>query len=460
MKTFVNRSDLYRFERLVSRLVKSSDLPTTIAFAPCADGLQIAAFSGTAVLTLTAPSIDVIEPFTLPWATVKEFASKKNDSISIDVNGNTVSLSWNVNGIPQQKTVPSIGLIDKRLPTTPDNTVAHPISMFDALADAGKCVDSENSRYSLGSICLRGSKAQIVSTDGRQALIQDGFSFPWENDVLCPATKIFGTKELQNRTDTVRIGFEGGWIMFEVGLVRFWLKEIDGKFPLLDQFTRDIGGHSWLHVDPSDAIFVSDRLDNLPGKLDKESPIYVELKDRISVRGHDTVQKTATELRMEKSRCDGSNVMMSVNRRFLKNAFDFGINRIGFDPKDRTPLIGYGDRKTFIIMPLEGDEPKVEVDKITVLTSNVKTSIPSKIDKPVKAKTNDPVPTRRVHPTAKSSTSTVEQMDVIAASEGLCQTLADTLSITRRLVRNLKQQRKQNRLMRATIASLKQLQNV
>ncbi len=60
----------------------------------------------------------------------------------------------------------------------------------------------------------------------------------------------------------------------------------------------------------------------------------------------------------------------------------------------------------------------------------------------------------------KSLLVTNDNMDVIAASEGLCHTLSDTLQITRRLVRNLKAQRKQNRLMRQTIASLKQLQGV
>ncbi len=461
MKTTLNRLNLFRFERLVSKLVKPSELPTTIAFASCTDGLQFVAFTDAAVLSLIVPCNGTPHPFTLPWTTIKELALKKNGAVDLDVNGNTVSLSWNVNGVQQQKTVPSLGLTDKRLPAKPENMITHPIALFDALSDAAKCVDPENTRYSLGSICLRGSKAQVVSTDGRQALIQDGFSFPWENDVLCPVSKIFGSKELREYGDTVKIGFEDHWAFFNVGSVNIWLKEIDGRFPQLDQFTRDISGHSWLHVDPADAAFVSERLDNLPGKADRESPVYVHLNGNIVVRGHDQVQQTATELRLTKSRYDGSNVTMPVNRKFLKNAFDLGINRIGFDTKDRTPLIGYGDRQTFIIMPLEGDEPKVEADKITVLASNIKTSVPSKIDRPFQVKTNAPtaiVAARRVRPTVKPSHLSSEQMDVIAASEGLCQTLSDTLRITRRLVRNLKQQRKQNRLMRATIASLKQLQ--
>ncbi len=263
MKTTLNRSDLFRFERLVSRLVKSSELPTTIAFAPCSDGLQFAAFTDAAVLTLTVPSTDTPAPFTLPWATVKEFASKKNGTIDLDVNGNTVALSWNVNGVPQHRSLQSLGLTDKRLPSMSENLIVHPITMFDVLVDAGKCVDPDNSRYSLGSICLRGSKAQIISTDGRQALIQDGFAFPWREDVLCPVSKIFGSKELRECSDTAKVGFEGHWVFFNIGDVNIWLKEIEGKFPMLDQFTKNIDHFTWLHVDPSDALFVSDRLDNL-----------------------------------------------------------------------------------------------------------------------------------------------------------------------------------------------------
>ncbi len=458
MKTFINRSDLYRFERLLSRLVKPTELSATISFAPCSNGLQFAAFTDTAVLTLTVPSNDVVEPFTLPWATIKEFAAKKNDSIGLDVNGKTVALSWNVNGVPQHKSVPSLGLTDKRLPAKPDNIVAHPISIFDALADAARCVDSENTRYSLGSICLRGSKAQIVSTDGRQALIQDGYSFPFESDVLCPVTKIFGSKELRECSNTVKVGFADHWIFFSAGDVNIWLKEIDGKFPQLDQFARDIGGHSWLHVDPSDAIFVSDRLDNLPGKTDRESPVYIELNGNVAIRGHDTARQTATELRLTKSRYDGSNVTMPVNRKYLKNAIDLGVARLGFDPKDRTPLIGYGDRKTFIVMPLEGDEPKLEANKITVLTSNAKVAVPENSPKALRVPKPIPAATvcRNVKPRSKATGKVVLLDDAVK----LRQNLRETLTGVNDLIRSIKAQRRQDKLLRDTVASLRKLQNV
>ncbi len=465
MKTFINRFDLYRFERLVSKLVKPTDHPATISFAPCSDGLQFAAFTDVAVLTLTVPTSDVVEPFTLPWATIKEFASKKNDEIGLDVNNNTVTLLWNVNGVPQQKSVPSIGMTDKRLPTMPENLVDHPITLLYALSDAAKCVDAENTRYSLGSICLRGSKAQIVSTDGRQALTQDGFLFPWESDVLCPVSKIFGSKELREFGDTVRIGFEENWIMFEIGPVKFWLKQIDGKFPQLDQFTKNIDHFTWLNVDPSDAIFVSERLDNLPGKTDRESPVYVELKDHVAVRGHDQVQQTATELRLAKSRYDGSDIVVPVNRKFLKNALDFGINRIGFDPKDRTPLIGYGGTRTFIIMPLEGDEPKVETNKIMVLTSNAKVSVlpnSAKPDRKIRrshSRSQSPA-TNGSGSSKRSGSSKCLDGRSLDDAVKLRQNLRETLTGVNDLIRSIKAQRRQDKLLRDTVASLRKLQNV
>ena len=82
MKTIINRLDLHRFERLVSKIAKPSELPATVSFALCSDGMMFSAFCAGAALTLTVPSgDDVVEPFTLPWATVKEFAAKRNEYI-------------------------------------------------------------------------------------------------------------------------------------------------------------------------------------------------------------------------------------------------------------------------------------------------------------------------------------------------------------------------------------------
>jgi len=190
MKTIINRFDFYRFERLVSKLAKPSELPATVSFVPSSDGLLFTAFCNGAVLTLNTPLVDGdVAPFTLPWSAVKEFGAKKNHYVDLELKGKDVALSWTENGIPCTKIVPSLGLTDKRLPSKPTKTASYSFQLFDAMVDASKCVDSENKRFALASICFRGENSQIISTDGRQAFIQKGFDFPFDNDVLCPVSK-------------------------------------------------------------------------------------------------------------------------------------------------------------------------------------------------------------------------------------------------------------------------------
>ena len=447
MKISLNRFDLFRFERLISKLVKQSELPQIVSFAPCSDGLQLTAFCNGAVLTLTVPVSGNVESFTLPWATVKEFASKRSDSLNLDVNGKDVTLSWNTNGIPQSKTVQSQRPTDKLLPPLPDKTTVHSTALFDALVDAGRCVEPNNRQYSLGGICFRGAKSQIVSSDGKQALFQDGFSFPFESDVLCPVTKIFASKELRELGDTVKTGVTSDYVYFQIGVVDFWLKKIDGKFPTFDKFTDNIGGHTWLNLDPSDATFLAERLDTLPGKDGNHDPVFVKLNGGVAVRGFDTAKQTTTELRLAKSHYEGGSVLTPLNRNQLKTALDFGIKRIGFDPNAESPFIGYGDRKTFIVMPLDAKEPEVEASKVTVLASNnAKASVPPKVERP--AKSDKP----RTRATGKPN-----KVAVLDDAMKLRNNLRETLGSVNDLIRSIKSQRQKDRLLKSTMNSLRKL---
>ena len=454
MKTIINRFDLYRFERLVSKLVKPSELPAVVMFTSSADSLQLAAFCSGAVLTYTLPICSETKPFTLPWTALKELAAKK-DVVEFDVNGKDVTFFWSTNGIPQRRVFESSDTGDKRLPPKPEKTVTHSFKLFDAMTEAAKCVDDNNVRYALGSICLRGANNQIVSTDGRQALIQDDFDFPFDNDVLCLPSKIFASKEFLELGETVKTGVKDNWVYFNVGSVSFWLQKVEGKFPQLDQFTKNIDDHTWLDLDPTDAIFVSEKLDNLPGKNNTDNPVYIGLdKSVVAVRGHDTTMQTATELRLENSRFTGSNVTVCMNRKFLKNALAFGITRLGFDPKDVAPIVGYGDKRTFVVMPLEGDEPKVEAEKLTMLSSKGNAVSPKITEKPLKPE--KPVSNRKI----KSKSKPKGKVAMLDEAVKLRLSLRTTLADVNGLIQSIKSQRRQDKLLRDTVASLRKLQPV
>ena len=496
MQTTLHRHDLYRFERLVNKLVRPSELPTAITFSACPGGGMLTAFCENAAMSMTVPDVNIraSEPvgkhnacqvatngsgktpdyfpndtkiFSVPWSALKELMSKKDGgNVDFDVTDARITATWSVNGIPQRREYIPPKFPEKRIPTMPENSVTHPMRLFDVLADAAKCTETENARNPLGGICLRGGK--VIATDGRQAFLHDGFAFPWENDVLCPTSRIFGSKEIREFGDVVRLGVTGNQVGFQVESVTFWFKQIDGRFPKLDQLLEKRDKLTWLRLEPGDAEFTLQRLDNMPGNFDHDSPVYLVLNhEAVTIRGHDRLQKSATELQLNRSHYEGGHVFVPMNRRFLKNALEFGIHCIGFDAVGRGHVIGYDvgnsdSQLTFLWMPLEGDESVCDAEKLTTLASDVKTSSATRVSKiePVKSIPAKQPPVLATAARRISVETNPVNLNTIQTAEALCTSLYETLQNTRRLVRHLKQQKKQDRLVRNTLESLKQLQGI
>src|SRR5438445_162927 len=72
---------------------------------------------------------------------------------------------------------------------------------------------------------------KLTASDGKQALIQGGFTFPFTEDLLVPAIPVFGGKELCNE-GAVSVGVTGDWLYLVIGPWRFWLAiDREGRFP-------------------------------------------------------------------------------------------------------------------------------------------------------------------------------------------------------------------------------------
>ncbi|MGL4944024.1 MAG: hypothetical protein ACRC46_12635 [Thermoguttaceae bacterium] len=67
MKTTLTHNFIHQFERLVCKSVKAADLPQSVSFVPCSDGVQIVANTNGAVVAMTIHNYDVTENFTLPF---------------------------------------------------------------------------------------------------------------------------------------------------------------------------------------------------------------------------------------------------------------------------------------------------------------------------------------------------------------------------------------------------------
>ena len=113
-------------------------------------------------------------------------------------------------------------------------------------------------------------------------------------------------------------------------------------------------------------------------------------------------------------------------------------------------------------MPLEGDEPKVDADKITVLASNnVKTSVPSKKTADYRRQTAANSSAVRRLPSAVSKNGKPQgKAAVLDDAMRLRSNLRETLVGVNSLIQSIKSQRRQDKLLRDTVSSLRKLQKI
>lgn len=502
MKTTLNRKDIHRFARLAGKLVKPNELPQAAVFSPGEGGMVITASCRDATLCLTVPGIEIPSPFALPWPAVRELAAKKNGTVEIEATGKQVKASWLVG--ERTQFMPYESKVPAKVPvlSMPENSVTHPIRLFDAISEAGKFTGQHETR-SFSSIHLRGvpehpetspetRKPQIVACDGRHIYCHEGFAFPWSGDVLCPNSRIFQSAEIRECGETVRVGMIGKQIYFQAGDVTFRLNQSDGTPLKLDRFLDNRDRPIWLHLDPGDAKFMLQQLDNLPGNTKDNRPVYVLLNGSVTIRGYDPIQKTATELRLSRSRHEGESIEIPMNREFLKNAMNLGVRRIGFGPgnddtsqddttknhtaNDEIPIGQTDSSVTYLWTTLTGGEPVCDEANLTVLDSGTQpaptesdtsSSAPAPVATAPQASRKKPgnpnlvkqVPDKTQPVLTKaarrvSAAIDPENMTPIQTAEAVYAAMRENLQNMYQLMRYMKKQDKQNHALRSTLQSL------
>ena len=379
MKITLNRSEFHLFERLTSKLVRSNQLPFAVGFFPVEDGLAVSAHCSGAVLTLCFPDTTNVEPFTIPWPIIKQIAKKWEGIVEIDISDDTVNVRWDEYGIPQRKSFNKEEPRDPCILPVPERFEVDALQLYDGIVAAFPYTDPDAQRYALGGVALNGSNSTIAATDGRQMMIQSGYTFPWKENVVCPASKIFTSKELRSLGDTVSIGLVDGWLCFQVGHVTFQLREADGKFPNVESIWVDNEGEQWVNLNPADVKFVLKRLGDMPGKEEGSSPVVLVFDDHVSIRGYDTEQNARTDLRLTNSSYNGPPLQDTLNREYLKQALALGIDMISLSP-NHSPIRAQSESKRVMIMPLKVEKPPVcDPNKITILESEAANSVLSRV---------------------------------------------------------------------------------
>ena len=186
-----------------------------VMFRTDSSGLTIRAKSHDAAVEFHQPGDFAGEQFAVPFDLLKQCAGSRAGGVTLERIDQHVAVQWNDGGIPQVIRVDAEAP-DEDFPVVPSEMAANDARIVTALRDAAATADNNATRYALNCLQLQGEPGKVAATDGRQLLIQHGFDFPWDDDVLIPARKVFASRELLNN-QSAEVGRSDDWVCFRIG---------------------------------------------------------------------------------------------------------------------------------------------------------------------------------------------------------------------------------------------------
>jgi hypothetical protein len=433
----------------------------------------------------------------VPLDSLVDFEGRYDSPVVLEaVAPDRTVVRWEDRGIPQSREYHIVTSADEAetLPELPTNWASNSSRLLDALAEATATGDPDSRRYALDCLELRGTAGQIVATDGRQGLIQSGFTFPWDGNLLIRGSPIFANRTLP-RDQPVQVGKTDTHVVFRVADWTIWCAiPKDVRFPEVERVipeTTEVT--SRLQLDPEDARFLDSALARLPGTDERNSPITIDLNGVVALRATAMDQPNqVTELVLSRSAYSGSPVCVAHNRELLDRALRLGFTELGFSGVE-SPLVCRDQGRVYILQPLTDGSPLDPEASVTRIESSTaaggekrnrrRSETPrSTGNEPVRgnghqparlAETNGhhsgkPVETNGHVPTRSAATSGTSGADqpgtslaaLIKEAEELHTALGEVKSRTARLIAGLRRHRKQSRLLSETLNSLRQLRLV
>jgi hypothetical protein len=215
----------------------------------------------------------------LPLSALGSFEGRGQDLVTLEAGKDGHAIArWQDGGIPQMVEYAADGARSRDFPELPGEFVPNPPALLHALAEASKTAATEGIRFALHCLQLRGRPGEVVATDGKQLLLQGGFQFPWQEDLLIPRLAAFGLKEL-GTDQPVEVGRQKEWVVLRTGCWTFFLHiDADARYPQADQVIPKLRDRTttW-RIAAEDAVFLARALPRLPGGDEDDKPLTVDL---------------------------------------------------------------------------------------------------------------------------------------------------------------------------------------
>lgn len=405
----------------------------------------------------------------LPLDALDDFTGRQDVPITLEKDGqDTVQARWDDGGVPQVRQY-AAGNIDSQqaFPEPPARFASVDSALLQALDAARQCVARDAVRYSLQKLQLRGSMSEIVASDGKQLLIQGHIGFPWKDDVLVPALPVFGSLP---HDGPVSIGRTLTHVAIRIGPWTYYLNiDADGRYPRAEQVVPSLTGTiTTCRLSPEDSEFLARTLPRLPGADVDDAPVTLDLNGHVAVRAKAADQERATELVLARSTTDGPPVRFVSNRVYLTRMVQLGFTELKVVKAD-VPVVCTDSTRKFVWMPLAKDGAVPPSDDSLRITSTGKAPKPSPTHKQRRI---SPMPTPSTNGSKNGHVTTPrangeEKQKPATSINGLMEeanelrlVLKDAHARVTRLLNGLKQHRHQSRLLRSTITTLKQLQQL
>jgi hypothetical protein len=403
------------------------------------------------------------ESIAIPLDALAELEGRDDSLITLElVSRDRTITRWTDRGVPQSRTddVPTLGSL-VATPATPESWSPAPEGLLGALAEAALTAGETSPRYALDCIQL-GDDGSIAATDGRQVLIQKGFSFPWTGEAIVRLTPLFAGHGLP-QDQPIAIARINGQIALRVGPWTLWLEIRDGvRFPDLRGVIPS--GHdvpTRLQLDATDATFLTGTIDRLPGGDQCNAPATLDLNGRIALRAQGDDPGPATELVLARSRYSGPSKRLVTNRVFLARAARLGFAEIEVSAYS-DPLVCRDARRSYAWVPLAGATAIPPSDDVIRIES---TDHPTPASQPVHTrKPRNAMPERTEKaltpppaPTSNETSNSTGLAALITEAVALHELLGGTRTRTAKLIGALRRERKRSRLLSSTLAQLREL---
>lgn len=352
--------------------LRSKSAPCVVTLETGPTGLDIWASSADAAARWHQPGDSPSERLRLPYRFLADCEAAKDGPVEIESQGaKSVMVRWHDAKVPQVAQYCLESPPQKQeLPAAPQTLAENGPQLLWALAEASETADIEAIRFATSCLRLRGGAGTIAATDGRQFLLQGGFHFPWEGDLLIPRSAVFGCRELPSGMP-VAIGKSDKWMVFTVGAWTFWLAiNTTGRYPSVDHLLRPAAAaKAHCRLSLGDVCFVKRSLPKLPRDDLHNSPVTVELNGSIAVRAKGQTAAQPTELVLARSAWSGQPVRMQMNRMYLARAFELGFSELDFF-EPQSPIVARGGTRSYVWAPLDPDSAIQPADDAVRIVSD------------------------------------------------------------------------------------------